>query len=154
MKILFTHSYFLQFDPKQVAHAQPYPPLGTILAAAFLRSHEFDVDLFDTMFCTSPHEIEELIRSFKPEVLVVYDDGFNYLTKMCLSNMRDAAFVMQELAKKANCKVIVSSSDSTDHYKKYLEHAADFVIIGEGEHSLLEVVRGIKDGENDFSFIK
>ena len=30
----------------------------------------------------------------------MYDDGFNYLTKMCLTNMREAAFKMIKLAKK------------------------------------------------------
>ncbi len=154
MRVLFTHSYFLQFDPKQVAHSQPYPPLGTILAAAYLRKHNYEVALFDTMFCHSPLEITSLLESFKPDILVVYDDGFNYLTKMCLSNMRDAAFVMQELAKKARCKVIVSSSDASDHYKKYLEHSADFVIIGEGEKSLLELVQGINNGLPNFANIQ
>jgi anaerobic magnesium-protoporphyrin IX monomethyl ester cyclase len=154
MRVLFTHSYFLQFDPKQVAHSQPYPPLGTILAAAVLRSNQFEVSLFDPMFCNSPVEINSLLNSFKPDVLVVYDDGFNYLTKMCLSNMRSAAFVMQELAKKANCRVIVSSSDSTDHYKKYIEQSADFVIIGEGEQTLLELMNHFRNGRSEFDSIK
>lgn len=104
MKLLFTHSYFLQFDPKQVAHSQPYPPLGTIFAASLLRENGFDVKLFDTMFCTHPDEIIPLLDNYKPDALIVYDDGFNYLTKMCLSNMRDAAFVMQGHAKKETVK--------------------------------------------------
>ena len=154
MRVLFTHSYFLQFDPKQVAHSQPYPPLGTILAAAFIRDHQFETDLFDTMFCSSPGEIKTKLQSFKPDILVVYDDGFNYLTKMCLSNMREAAFVMQRFAKESNCKVIVSSSDAADHYGKYLDHAADFVVIGEGEHTLLELLNGIKNKQTDYSNIR
>jgi anaerobic magnesium-protoporphyrin IX monomethyl ester cyclase len=63
--------------------------------------------------------------------------GFNYLTKMCLTNMREAAFKMCKLAKKYGCTVIVSSSDSTDRYKEYLSEGADFVIIGEAEQTLL-----------------
>jgi len=131
LKILFSHSYFLQFDPKQVSHAQPYPPLGTIWAAALLRHHGFEVSLFDTMFAHSPEEIIPVLDRFKPDVLVMYDDGFNYLTKMCLSNMRDAAFRMQHLARQYGCKVIVTSSDAADHYEKYLNNDADFVIAGD-----------------------
>ena len=153
MKILFTHSYFLQFDPKQVAHAQPYPPLGTILAAALLREKGYAVKLFDTMFCQNPEEILPILEEYKPDVLVLYDDGFNYLTKMCLSNMRDAAFVMQNLAKKHGCKVIVTSSDATDHYEKYLAKKADFVITGEAEYSLLELVNAISAKQSDFSSV-
>jgi len=153
MKLLFTHSYFLQFDPKQVAHAQPYPPLGTILAASLLREKGFDVKLFDTMFSVNPDEIKPVLEEFKPDVLVVYDDGFNYLTKMCLSNMREAAFKMQHLAKNYGCKVIMTSSDAADHYEKYLANGADFVIIGEAEHTLLSLVQSLHTKQNNFSEI-
>jgi len=30
----------------------------------------------------------------RPRYLVIYDDGFNYLTKICLTRMREAAFEM------------------------------------------------------------
>jgi len=153
MKVLFTHSYFLQFDPKQVAHAQPYPPLGTILAAALLREHNFSVQLFDTMFAHSPDEITNALNTFKPDVLVVYDDGFNYLTKMCLSNMREAAFKMQQLARQQGCRVIMTSSDAADHYEKYLNHGADFVIIGEAEHTLLDLAKALQQNKADLSNI-
>ncbi|MFM2305921.1 MAG: hypothetical protein RLZZ367_590, partial [Bacteroidota bacterium] len=49
-RVLFTHSYFMRFDPKQWAQKQPYPPLATILAAAVLRAKGHTVSLFDTMF--------------------------------------------------------------------------------------------------------
>lgn len=153
MKLLFTHSYFLQYDPKQVAHAQPYPPLGTIFAASLMRENGFDVKLFDTMFSNTPEEIIPVLENYKPDVLIVYDDGFNYLTKMCLSNMREAAFKMQELAKKFGCKVIITSSDAADHYDKYLESGADVVIIGEAEYTLLDLLQNIQKGNFNFESI-
>lgn len=139
-RVLFTHSYFLLFDPKQWAWKQPYPPLATILAASLLREKGYEIRLFDTMFVQSPEEIIPVLEEFKPDFLVVYDDGFNYLTKMCLTNMREAAWRMCSYAKNINCHVILSSSDSTDHYEKYLLHNADVVILGEGEQTLLELV--------------
>ena len=47
--ILLTHSYHLYFDRKQVRKMKPYPPLGTLYAAALLRNHGFSVALFDSM---------------------------------------------------------------------------------------------------------
>src|SRR5438045_3606905 len=138
-KVLFTHSYFLRFDPKQFAQMQPYPPLGTIYAAAVLRKKGYHVSLFDPMFAQSANEIVHFLEIEKPDYVVIYDDGFNYLTKMCLTNMREAAFEMTAIAKKYGCKVILNSSDSTDHYEKYLNHGADFIITGEGEISLKEL---------------
>src|ERR1043165_6080491 len=117
-KILFTHSYFLRFDSKQWKLQQPYPPLATLYAAAVMREAGFGVSLFDTMFAESPEEIKQVLENFSPDYVIIYDDGFNYLTKMCLTNMREAAFRMSELSRKAGCKVIACSSDATDHAGK------------------------------------
>jgi len=152
-RILFTHSYFLRFDPKQWQFGQPYPPLGTLYAAALMRKNDYRVSLFDTMFVSDPKEVESAIEKNTPDFFVIYDDGFNYLTKMCLTNMREAAFDMCKTAKAAGCTVIVSSSDSTDRYAEYLKEGADFVIIGEAEHTLLELTNHIKNETEDYSGI-
>jgi len=144
-KVLFSHSYFLRFDPKQWSLGQPYAPLGTLYAAALLRENSFDVALFDTMFAHGPEEVEPALDIHQPDFFVIYDDGFNYLTKMCLTNMREAAFSMCKRAKDRGCKVIVCSSDSTDRYEKYLNEGADFVIIGEGEVTLLELLQALQN---------
>ncbi len=139
-RVLLTHSYFYRLDAKQWADARPYPPLGTILAAAVLREQGHDVEVFDTGLKHAPDEIRAAIERFRPHMLVVYDDGFNYLTKMCLTVMRDAAFRMISLAKEAGCRVAVNSSDATDHAENYLNAGADVVILGEGEPALVEIV--------------
>jgi radical SAM superfamily enzyme YgiQ (UPF0313 family) len=145
-RVLFTHSYFLKLDPKQWKQQQPYAPLGTLTAAAVVREAGHEVDLYDTMFTTSPDEIEPVLQRWSPDYLVIYDDGFNYLTKMCLTNMREAAFSLIQSAKWYGCKVIVSSSDSTDRYQEYLDRGADIVLLGEAEMSLCEV---LDNGEPD-----
>jgi radical SAM superfamily enzyme YgiQ (UPF0313 family) len=99
------------------------------------------------MFAKSHEEIIPAIEKFQPDYLALYDDGFNYLTKMCLTNMREAAFKMCKLAKKRGCTVIVSSSDSTDHYEKYIEEGADFVLLGEAEMTLLDLVNALQETE-------
>jgi anaerobic magnesium-protoporphyrin IX monomethyl ester cyclase len=152
--ILFTHSYFLRFDPKQWELGQPYPPLGPMYAAALMRENGYPVHFFDTMFEKTADEAIRRLDQHKPDFFVIYDDGFNYLTKMCLTNMREAAFRMIALAKERGCTVIVSSSDSTDHFENYLNKGADFVLIGEGEATLLELINSIKKGEKDFSQIE
>jgi radical SAM superfamily enzyme YgiQ (UPF0313 family) len=152
-KLLFTHSYFLRFDPKQWDTGLPYAPLGTLYAASLMRQEGYDVALHDVMFAKSPEEIIPAIEKFQPDYLVLYDDGFNYLTKMCLTNMREAAFKMSKLAKARGCTVIVSSSDSTDHYEQYIEEGADFILIGEAEMTLLELVNALQENKKDISTI-
>ena len=148
MKVLFSHAYYYQLDPKQWKGKTPYPPLGTITAASFLRENGYEVGLFDTGLLDGPDTVIPILDDHKPEYLVLYDDGFNYLTKMCLTNMREAAYRMIGYAKDRGCKVVVSSSDSTDHYQKYLEKGADFVLLGEGEETLLELINELELGED------
>lgn len=152
--ILFTHSYFLRFDPKQWLTGQPYAPLGTLYAAAVMRENGYSVSLYDTMFVQNPQQVAAKIDEVKPAFFVVYDDGFNYLTKMCLTNMREAAFSMMKLAKERGCVVIASSSDSTDHYAQYIAEGADFVIIGEAEQTLLQLVNTISSGDDNIGIIE
>jgi len=133
---------------------QPYPPLATLYAAALMRENGYKVALFDTMFSQDPQEVIPVLQQEEPDIFVVYDDGFNYLTKMCLTNMREAAFTMIRLAKAAGCSIIVSSSDATDHYQEYINEGADFIIIGEAEHTLLELVEQIRAGQTDYAAIR
>ena len=154
MKIRFSHSYFLRFDPKQWSIGQPYAPLGTLYAASLMRENGFDVSLFDVMFSKEPEEIMSALDEHQPDLFVLYDDGFNYLTKMCLTNMRDAAFKMIQLAKQKGCTVIVSSSDSTDRYEEYLHEGADFILIGEAEFTLLDLAQAINKNETNYTQIE
>jgi anaerobic magnesium-protoporphyrin IX monomethyl ester cyclase len=145
--ILFTHSYFLHFDPKEYAAMTPYPPLGTLYAASVARKAGYSVALFDSMLASSEQELVGHIRKQRPKVVVIYDDDFNYLTKMCLTRMREAAFALSRYAKQNGCRVIIHGSDAVDHLEKYFRHDADFVICGEGEQTLLETLNSVLRGE-------
>ncbi len=151
--ILITHSYLLKFDPKQFKAQQPYPPLATLFGSAVLLNENHSLVFHDMMFADKANEIEKIITENKPKHFVIYDDGFNYLTKMCLTNMRDAAFEMASIAKKYGCKVIVSSSDSTDHSHDYLNSNFDFVIVGEAEQTLKELINALDNNLVDYTAI-
>lgn len=147
-KILFTHSYFYRLDVKQWKTKQPYPPLATLLAAAVLRTEGWPVALFDSSLKHSPLELGPILQKESPRYLVIYDDVFNYLTKMCLTTMRQAAYTMARQGREEKCIVIISGSDATDHPEKYLHHHADFVIKGEGEETLTQLIRTLEAGDD------
>jgi anaerobic magnesium-protoporphyrin IX monomethyl ester cyclase len=150
-KVLFSHSYFYKLDPKQWKLQQPYPPLGTLQAAALVRRENFDVSLFDSGLADGPDDLIPVFEKEKPDYFVIYDDGFNYLTKMCLTVMREAAFAMARYAKAQNCRVIINSSDSTDHYEKYFKNGVDFVIRGEGEVTLIDLLKCLETAHDPSS---
>lgn len=138
--IVFTHSYVLALDPKEHRAMMPYPPLGTLYAAAVAREHGYSVALFDSMLAASDADIEPVLALHRPRYVVIYDDDFNYLTKMCLTRMRGIAFELARRARAHGCTVIVHSSDATDHVELYLDHGVDYVLVGEAERTLAELL--------------
>ncbi|MBI5934886.1 MAG: B12-binding domain-containing radical SAM protein [Chloroflexi bacterium] len=138
--ILFGQSYYLRFDPKLWDAMMPYPPLGTMYAASYVRAHGYDAAIFDAMLAGSEAEWGDALDRHQPKYAVIFEDNFNYLSKMCLLRMREAAFSMIQMARARGCVVIVCGADATDHYAEYLEQGADHVLLGEGEETLLEAL--------------
>ena len=144
MKILIGQSYFRVLDPKELQRNMPYPPLGSLYAATILKQQNHDVIFFDAMLSKSTNEFVEKIKNETPDLLIIYDDEFNYLSKMCLSNMRSAALFFITTAKELSIPVLIYSSDATDFSKPYLLAGCDAIIYGEGEVTLSEAVRSIE----------
>jgi radical SAM superfamily enzyme YgiQ (UPF0313 family) len=145
-RLLIGSVYFLRLDPKRWEEMQPFPPLATLCAASFMRARGHEVHFFDAMLAVSPGEWAEQVERIRPDIAVLYDDNFNYLSKMCLTNMRDAAVAMIDAAKRAQAKVVVCCSDGVDHPELYLDAGADAVILGEGEAALSEIAAQIESG--------
>lgn len=139
-EVLFGQSYYPRFDPKLWRAMQPYPPLGTLYAAAALRQRGREVALFDAMLAESEAEWDAALREQRPRFAVLYEDNFNYLSKMCLSRMRQAAITMLAAARARGARALVCGSDATDHPEPYLDAGADFVLAGEGEQTLAELL--------------
>jgi anaerobic magnesium-protoporphyrin IX monomethyl ester cyclase len=146
--VLLTHSYHLPFDPKQVRKMQPYPPLGTLYAASVLRSHGISVGVFDTMLQDPSTGFPQSLEIHQPSIVVIYEDDFNFLSKMCLTRMRQVAFEMIEAAVRAHALVIVHGSDATDHALLYLQAGASYVLHGESELRLNELVSVLLRGSD------
>ena len=138
--VLFGQAYFLRFDPKLWEAQQPYPPLGTLYAAACVRARGYRVALFDAMLAESVDEWSAALDRHRPRFAVIYEDNFNYLSKMCLLRMREAALAMIDAARTRGVSVIVAGADASDHPDTYLARGADVVIAGEGEITLGEVL--------------
>jgi anaerobic magnesium-protoporphyrin IX monomethyl ester cyclase len=83
--VLLTHSYHLFYDRKQLRKMQPYPPLGTLYAASVLRQNGISVAVFDSMLEEPESGFRKALRAHRPKIVAIYEDDFNFLTKMCLT---------------------------------------------------------------------
>jgi anaerobic magnesium-protoporphyrin IX monomethyl ester cyclase len=142
-EILLTHSNSVYSDSKQAAKMQPYPPLQTLLAAAVLRASGISVSFFDPALKTEPlRDFEASIQRFSPRAVVVCEDDFNFLSKMCLAQNRSLAFSMAAVASQAGIVAYAHGSDASDHPIEYLKAGFTAVLVGEVECSLVELATG------------
>ena len=144
--VLVASAYYYRLDAKQWAAGKPYPPLGTLYAAGLVRSLGFATRVFDAGLAESELAFLRRLEQERPAFVVLQEDGFNYLTKMCLERMRDAALQMVKLARAFGARIVVCSSDATDFPEPYLRAGATVVVRGESEATLAEVLRAWREG--------
>ena len=145
LSILVCHSYFMRLDPKQRERAKPYPPLATLQVAALLRNAGHEVFLFDAMLAEGVPDFTRQLRERRPDVVLLYEDNYNFLTKMCLARMREAACEMIRESRTGGARVIAAGSDASDSPEPYLRAGADVVLQGEGLGTLLELLPRLDD---------
>jgi anaerobic magnesium-protoporphyrin IX monomethyl ester cyclase len=139
LSILVCHSYFLRFDEKQRERAKPYPPLATLQVVSLLRAAGHEVAFFDAMLADGIEEYEALLEAH-PQLVLFYEDNYNFLSKMCLGRMRRACCDMIARARAAGARVVAAGSDATDAPERYLSSGADAVLRGEGLPALAALV--------------
>jgi len=145
--VLLTHSYHLYYDRKQTRKMQPYPPLGTLYAAALLRRAGVSVAVFDTMLNDPEEGFQAALLEHQPRLVVVFEDNFNFLSKMCLTRMREVAYHILEISERAGIAALVNGSDASDHTQDYLQKGFRCVLLGEAEWTLLEATLHLLKGD-------
>ncbi len=131
--LLLTHGYFLYEDPKEMQIMKPYAPLGILYLCSHLRKQGFAVEVFDTTF-SSKDALFHHLRTETPSVLGIYA---NLMT-------RSNAVEIMAVAREANWHVIVGGPEPGAYAQEYLEAGADFVVFGEGEATLQELLTAFR----------
>ena len=139
-EVLLAHSFFLRNDPKQVEKMRPYAPLATLYAASHLRAAGYGVALFDAMLAEGEEEFAAALDRHLPRFVVLYEDSFNFLTKMCLEHARAAACRMSRAARERGATVIAAGSDLSDHPAPYFAAGVEYGLAGEADHTLRELL--------------
>ncbi len=134
----------LLLNPPFVDHSQygkpvllsPCPGTGLGYLYSCLKKHNYNCKIHDFLFDSWDY-IESVIREENADVIGI----------TCLTEGRYNAFKLLSLIRKINKKTIVifGGHHSTYMYKQLLEHFdIDYVVHGEGERKLLNLIRAIE----------
>jgi radical SAM superfamily enzyme YgiQ (UPF0313 family) len=133
-RLLLTHGYFLAEDEKEQAIMKPYPPLGLLYLAAWLKGLGHRVDVYDSTF-GDRRELQVRFAAWRG-VVGVYT---NLMTRVSVLSLIRSA-------RAAGCRVVLGGPESANYAAEYLQAGAECVVIGEGEQTLAELLPRI---END-----
>jgi radical SAM superfamily enzyme YgiQ (UPF0313 family) len=127
--VLLTHGYFLDEDAKEREIMKPYPPLGLLYVAGYLRREGLGVEVFDTTFATR-EALDARLRTAPAGVLGVYT---NLIT-------RQSVLDIVTRAKAQDWTVVLGGPEAANYPAEYLARGADVVVFGEGEETLVELL--------------
>ena len=139
MKILLTHGYFLAEDPKEQLIMRPYPPLGILYISSYLEANGFANDVYDSTF-SNLTALKTYIEETKPGIIGIYT---NLMTK--LNVLKIIQFLKSDTSLQ-NIKIILGGPEVRNHKEKFLAYGADIIVFGEGEDTMLDLVKAWSSG--------
>ena len=145
MSLILTHTYFLFEDGKEQRIMKPYPPLGLLYISSYLNQHHVENHVFDSTFETAEAQLE-FIKKKQPKAIAIY---VNLMTKI---NALKLIKLIKTNPEYGFPKIILGGPDVSYNCENYLRSGADFIIIGEGEQTTLELYHSIEN-QQDFHHI-
>lgn len=136
MNVVLTHAYYLYEDDKEQKIMRPYAPLGLLYISSYLNKNKIENHVYDSTFYSFQEQLE-FIEEKKPKAIAIYT---NLMTKI---NVIKLIKKLKTNTKLRGLKVILGGPDVTYNCENYLKAGADFLVIGEGEQTTLELCSAI-----------
>ncbi len=140
MKILLIYPYFIEARVLTLDDVRAVP-LGVYYVAAMLKENNFDVEVLNWHdIRATPEKIKEILVEKKPDVI-----GFSIL-----HGNRWGGLELARIAKQIDPRVTIvfGGVGGTFLWEHFLTHFSDvdYVVIGEGEHTFLNLIRQLESG--------
>ena len=139
LKILLVYPYCL--DKRLHEEDVSVPPIGVYFVGAVLRENHYDAEILNWHAINkTPERIKEVFLEKAPDVI-----GFSVLHAN-----RWGAIEIARIAKQVNpsVKIVFGGMGATFLWNHFLDNfdEIDFIVLGEGEHAFLNLVRLIEKG--------
>src|SRR5688572_15734021 len=136
MDVLLAHGYFLAEDARERRIMKPYPPLGLLYVSSHLKARGFEVGVFDSTFRRFEEFTDGLDRD-RPGVVGLY----------CTLMTKRSVLRMAEACRRRGIAVVLGGPEPANYQGEYLAHGADVIVVGEGEHTMEELVPRLRAGQ-------
>lgn len=137
MKLLLTHAYYLEADPKEQQIMKPYAPLGLLYVSGYLKDRGVEHRVYDCTFTSFEQQLQT-IQEEQPDLIAIYA---NMMTKPQVVTLMQ---LLRNDARFGFPKIVLGGPDVTYNLENYLQAGAHYLVIGEGEQSLFELYQTLK----------
>jgi len=113
---------------------RPYPPLGILYISGYLEDQGIKNEVYDTTF-SSKKAFRTYLLTYKPRLIGIY---VNLMTK--LNVLETIRFVKEHLTETT---IILGGPEVRYSAENFLRYGADYIVIGEGEETMTELVNSL-----------
>lgn len=142
-RIFLSHGYFLQNDLREQQIMKPYAPLGILYISAWLEKHAIEHRVYDSTFA-SPEQQWTEIRELQPDIIALY---VNLMTRKNIVELISRIKAQPELS---HTRIILGGPEVRNNAAQFLKHGADYLVVGEGEVTFLELIRCLQTSREPF----
>lgn len=135
-KVTLVYPNFRAYDDNSIFR---FPPLGLGYIAAVLMKNGFSVDILDCTFMSQKYALKQ-IRDSNPKIIGIQS----------MFSMRDKAIEIARLLRK-DCELLIAGGPLPTINPEAFLKDFDVVVLGEGEQTMLDLVRAFENGNNFFS---
>lgn len=126
---------------------KPYVPLGILCVAAYLEEQGFPNTVFDSTF-QSFDALEKHLLTERPDVVAVY---VNLMTKL---NVLKIIRTVKQAPELQHTRIVLGGPEVKNHIPRFMESGADFIVSGEGEETMTELVTALQQKQASFETVK
>ena len=113
---------------------RPYPPLGILYISGYLEDQGIQNEVYDTTF-SSKKAFRTYLLTYRPRLIGIY---VNLMTK--LNVLETIRFVKEHLTETT---IILGGPEVRYSAENFLRYGADYIVIGEGEETMTELVNSL-----------
>jgi anaerobic magnesium-protoporphyrin IX monomethyl ester cyclase len=132
--ILLTQSYMIERDPPEKRIMRPYPPLGIMYLASFLKNSGFNTAIIDNTFEKNLNTFTRFLEEKRPPIVGI----------SAVEITRKTALEMCGIARDHGCRIIAGGPDPVNYRNAYFNAGVDWICAGEGESTLVNLLNSIK----------